>query len=145
MTTFRKVAEGFYVAPQLEPDDFAEAAAMGIKTVINNRPDGEAPDQLSDAEASAAAEAHGLAYVHVPVVSGGIFPDHIAEMKTAIEAHEGPYVAYCRSGTRSCHLWALVSAVREDPDSLIEAAARAGYDLFAMRPFLKEIHGRSGR
>lgn len=144
MTTFRKVADNFYVAPQLEPDDFAEAATMGIKTVINNRPDGEAADQLSDAEARAAAEANGMAYVHVPVVSGGIFPDHIAEMKTAIEAHEGPYVAYCRSGTRSCHLWAMVGAARESPDQLIEAAARAGYDLFAMRPFLKEIHQRSG-
>ena len=144
MTTFRKVAEGFYVAPQLEPDDFAEAAAMGIKTVINNRPDGEAHDQLSDAEARAAAEAHGLAYVYVPVVTGGIFPDHIAEMKEAIDSHDGPFVAYCRSGTRSCHLWALVEAVDEDPDRLIEAAATAGYDLFAMRPFLKEIHARGG-
>ena len=143
MTTFRKVAEGFYVAPQLEPDDFAEAAAMGVKTIINNRPDGEAPDQLSDAEARLAAEAHGMAYIHVPVVSGGIYPDHIADMKAAIEAHEGPYVAYCRSGTRSCHLWAMVSAAKESPDQLIEAAARAGYDLFAMRPFLKEIHQRS--
>jgi uncharacterized protein (TIGR01244 family) len=144
MTTFRKVAEGFYVAPQLEPDDFAEAAAMGIRTVINNRPDGEAPDQLSDAEAQAAAAAHGLAYVHVPVVSGGIYPDHIAQMKTAIEGHEGPYVAYCRSGTRSCHLWALVQAQRQDPDELIAAAAKAGYDLHAMRPLLMEIRRRDG-
>lgn len=144
MTTFRKVAENFYVAPQLEPEDFAEAAAMGIKTVINNRPDGEAHDQLSDAEARAAAEAHGLDYAYVPVVSGGIFPDHIADMKEAIESRAGPYVAYCRSGTRSCHLWALVNAAEHDPDRLIEAAATAGYDLFAMRPFLKEIRGRSG-
>jgi uncharacterized protein (TIGR01244 family) len=144
MTTFRKVADGFYVAPQLEPDDFAEAAAMGIRTVINNRPDGEAPDQLPDAEARAAAEAHGMAYVHVPVVPGGIFPDHIALMKAAIDGHEGPLVAYCRSGTRSCHLWALTMAGREDPDRLIEAAARAGYDLHAMRPLLKEIAQKGG-
>ena len=143
MTTFRKVAEGFYVAPQLEPADFAEAAAMGIKTIINNRPDGEAPGQLSDAEARQVAEAHGMAYVHVPVVPGGIFPDHIADMKVAIEGHAGPYVAYCRSGTRSCHLWAMVSAAKESPDQLIEAAARAGYDLFAVRPLLKDIHQRS--
>jgi len=48
MTTFRKVATNFYVAPQLEPADFAEAAELGIRTVINNRPDGEAPDQLAE-------------------------------------------------------------------------------------------------
>ena len=142
MTTFRKVAEGFYVAPQLEPDDFAEAAVMGVRTVINNRPDGEAPDQLSDEEARALAEAQGLAYVHLPVVSGEMTPDHIAAMRAAIAGHEGPFVAYCRSGTRSCHLWALARAASEDPDELIEAAATAGYDLHAIRPYLKEISQR---
>jgi uncharacterized protein (TIGR01244 family) len=142
MTTFRKVAEGFYVAPQLEPDDFAEAAVMGVRTVINNRPDGEAPDQLSDAEARALAEAQGLTYVHLPVVSGGMSADHVAAMRSAIADHEGPYVAYCRSGTRSCHLWALAQAATEDPDQLIAAAAKAGYDLHAMRPVLKEISQR---
>lgn len=142
MTTFRKVAEGFYVAPQLEPDDFAEAAAMGIRTIINNRPDGEAPDQLPDAEARAAAEAHGLDYVHVPVVSGGLKPADVTAMREAIGAHEGPYVAYCRTGTRSCHLWALANAERDDPDALIAAAASAGYDLHAMRPLLAQQRRR---
>lgn len=140
MTTFRKVADGFYVAPQLEPDDFAEAAAMGIKTIINNRPDGEAPDQLSDAEAAAAAAAHGMAYIQVPVISGGLKPEDVTAMRGAIAAHEGPYVAYCRTGTRSCHVWALATAAREDPDALIQAAARAGYDLHAMRPLLQQMH-----
>ncbi len=144
MTTFRKVARDFYVAPQLEPADFAEASELGIRTVINNRPDGEAPDQLADAEARAAAEAQGLAYVHVPVVTGGISPDRLAAMKAAIEAHPGPFVAYCRSGTRSCHLWAMVKARDEDPDALIAAAASAGYDLGAIRPLLKAIHGKAG-
>ncbi|MCB9968674.1 MAG: TIGR01244 family phosphatase [Geminicoccaceae bacterium] len=144
MTTFRKVASDFYVAPQLEPADFAAAAELGIRTVINNRPDGEAPDQLADAEARALAAAQGLAYVHVPVVSGGILPDHLAAMRAAIDGHQGPFVAYCRSGTRSCHLWALVEARDEDPDALIAAAATAGYDLGAIRPLLKEIHKKAG-
>lgn len=140
MTTFRKLAEGFYVAPQLEPDDFAEAAAMGIRTIINNRPDGEVLDQLSDAEARAAAEAHGLDYVHLPVVSGGLEPGHVAAMREVIDGHAGPHVAYCRTGTRSCHLWALARAASQDPDALIQAAAQAGYDLHAMRPLLQQVN-----
>jgi uncharacterized protein (TIGR01244 family) len=68
--------------------------------------------------------------------------DHVAAMRSAIADHEGPYVAYCRSGTRSCHLWALAQAASEDPDQLIAAAAKAGYDLHAMRPVLKEISQR---
>jgi uncharacterized protein (TIGR01244 family) len=144
MTLFRKLTDDFYVAPQLEIDDFAEAARLGVRTVINNRPDGEAADQLDDAEARAAAEAQGLGYVYVPVVSGGIRADQVAEMQAVIDAHPGPYVAYCRSGTRSCHLWALAKAASEAPDELIAAAARAGYDLHGMRPLLMEIN-RKGR
>ena len=139
MTVFRKVADDFYVAPQLDEADFARARDLGIKTVINNRPDGEAPDQLPDAKARLAAEASGLAYVHVPVVSGGIFPDHIAQMKEALDGTKGPWLAYCRSGTRSCHLWALVSAPGADVDKIVRQAAAAGYDLEATRPLLMRI------
>ena len=58
------------MAPQLpRPRTFAAARAAGIRTIINNRPDGEAADQLSDAEARALAQANGLDYVFVPVVS----------------------------------------------------------------------------
>src|SRR3954468_18586318 len=102
---FRQVANDFYVAPQLQAEDFALARAPGIRTVINNRPDGEAPDQLSDAEARALAEGQGLAYVHVPVVLGSIQPDSIVAFAKAVADSPGPYLAYCRSGTRSCHLW----------------------------------------
>ena len=52
---FRQLADDFYVAPQLAAADFAAARALGIRTVINNRPDGEAVGQLSDTEASAAS------------------------------------------------------------------------------------------
>ncbi len=143
MTTFRKVTPAFYLAPQLEPADFEAAAELGIRTVINNRPDGEAADQMGDAEARAAAEARGLAYVYVPVVTGRISAEHVAAMREAMTAHPGPQVAYCRSGTRSCHLWALVRAAEDDPDTLVAAAAAAGYDIGALRPVLKDIHTRA--
>lgn len=136
---FKKLADGFYVAAQLQPDDFAEAKALGIKTVINNRPDGEATDQLPDALARAEAELAGLAYRFVPVVSGGIFPDHVAQFAEAVDASEGPILAYCRSGTRSTNLWALQAARQLPPDEIIEAAAGAGYDVSGLRPMLDQI------
>ena len=56
----RQVAKDFFVAPQLQAQDFVAARAAGIRTVINNRPDGEAPDQLSDAQARELAPTNGL-------------------------------------------------------------------------------------
>ena len=37
---FIELADGFFVAPQITPDDVREAAAQGVKVIINNRPDG---------------------------------------------------------------------------------------------------------
>ena len=68
--SFRSVAGDYFVAPQLQAADFAAAKDAGIRTIINNRPDGEVADQLSDAEARELAASHGLDYAYVPVVSG---------------------------------------------------------------------------
>jgi sulfide:quinone oxidoreductase len=136
---FRRVADGFFVAPQLLPADFAAASAAGIRTIINNRPDGEAADQLSDAQARELAEANGLAYAFVPVVSGRMGPDDVAAFQAAVAAHPGPHLAYCRSGTRSCHMWAFATAAERPVAQTVEAAAGAGYDLSGVRPILEQL------
>jgi len=138
---FRRVADDFFVAPQLTADDFATAADAGIRTVINNRPDGEALDQLADAEARELASAAGLRYAFVPVVSGGIQPEAMLAMAEAVEGNPGPYLAYCRSGTRSCYLWALQAARQRPAEEIVAAAAAAGYDLGALAPLLRRING----
>ena len=130
---FRKVDEQFFVASQLEPADFAAARDQGVRTIINNRPDGEVWVQLSSAEAEGLAREAGLDYVHIPVVSGQMTREDVDAMRRAVAEREGPILAYCRSGTRSCHLWALGSAADGRPASeIVEGAAGAGYDLASM-------------
>ena len=138
---FRQVADDFFVAPQLQPADFAAARALGIRTVINNRPDGEAPDQLSDVQARALAEAEGLAYVFVPVISGAIQPEAIAAFSEALKKHPGPYLAYCRSGTRSCFMWSFAAARTLPPETILESAQAAGYDVSPALPLLRKLAG----
>lgn len=138
---FRRVADGFFVAPQLEAADFAAARALGVRTVINNRPDGEASGQLSDGAARKLAAEAGLAYAFVPVVSGGIGPEAMAAFVEAIDGNPGPYLAYCRSGTRSCYLWALQEARRRPVPEIVAAAAAAGYDVAPATPLLRRIGG----
>jgi uncharacterized protein (TIGR01244 family) len=136
---FRQVANDFFVAAQLVAPDFAAARDAGIRTVINNRPDGEAVDQLSDAEARTLAAAAGLDYEFVPVVSGRLGPDDVTALARAISSHPGPFLAYCRSGTRSCHLWAFATAGARPVEETIRAAAAAGYDLAPVRPVLERL------
>lgn len=130
MTEFRHVTEDLSVAPQLAPADMAEAARQGFRLVINNRPDDEQDGQPSSAEMEAAARAAGLDYAHIPV-RGGPTADQVQANRAAIEAADGPVLAFCRSGTRSIVTWSLgemVSGARPR-DELSKLGAAAGYDL----------------
>src|SRR5690242_15704909 len=99
MADFRRVTDHLSVSPQITPDEVSEAKARGFTTIINNRPDGEAPDQPASAEIEAAARAAGLTYVHVPV-RGMPTPEQVDETRRTIEQSEGPVLAFCRTGTR---------------------------------------------
>ncbi len=130
MADIRSITPDFAVAPQLSPADMAEAARLGFVLVVNNRPDGEAPDQPGGAVMEQAAKAAGLAYVAIPV-RGGPTPDQVLAMQAAAEGAGGPVLAFCRSGTRSIITWALgqAGAGGRDPGELIAHARAAGYDL----------------
>ncbi len=110
--TTQTIAPGFAVAAQLSASQMADAAAQGYKTVINNRPDGEGgPDQPLSQVIAAAAHAHGLHYVHLPVVSGAITPEQALAMRTALESAPQPVLAFCRSGARSAQLYGLAQSI----------------------------------
>ena len=74
---------------------------QGFKTIINNRPDNEAPNQPSDNEISDRAKEQGLSYFYIPISPSGISAENIEQTIIALERTEGPVLAFCRSGTRS--------------------------------------------
>ena len=140
MTDIRALNDRVAVAPQIHADDLPAIAAAGYVAVINNRPDGEEPGQPAGAAIRAAAEAAGLSYHEVPVGQMGIGPAQLDAMTAALAQADGPVLAYCRSGTRSCNLWALAAArAGRDPALLVAQGAQAGYDLSALRPTLDAL------
>ena len=140
----RRIDETISVAPQIAPEDVPGLAEAGFKGIVNNRPEGEEHGQPSGDAVRAAAEAAGLSYVAIPVTHAGFSADMVEQMADALEAAGGPVLAYCRSGTRSCNLWALAEASRGgDPDALTAKAAGAGYDISGIRPLLDGLSGRA--
>lgn len=117
------------VSPQISVDDVAAIKAAGFAAIINNRPDGEVPDQPAGDAIRQAAEAAGLEYHYIPLGREGISSDMVEKTKEALEGSAGPVFAYCRSGTRSTTLWALSQAGRMPASEIISAAANAGYDV----------------
>ncbi|MEG8043724.1 TIGR01244 family sulfur transferase [Sphingomonas faeni] len=138
----RQINESISVAPQIAVEQVAEIAAAGYTTIVNNRPDDEDAGQPSGDAIRAAAEAAGLKYVSIPVTHAGFSHPQIDAMTQALTDSDGPVLAYCRSGTRSCNLWALAAAkAGRNPNLLLAQAEDAGYDLRGIRPMLDALAG----
>ncbi|MBN8488078.1 MAG: TIGR01244 family phosphatase [Burkholderiales bacterium] len=102
----QQIAADVCVAPQLTPEAMAEAARLGFKAVVNNRPDFEhGPDQPTNASIQAAAEAAGLVYRHLPVAGGYQSPEQIAAFAQLLRDLPRPLLCFCRSGARSTRLY----------------------------------------
>jgi uncharacterized protein (TIGR01244 family) len=127
------LAPGVSAAGKLDRADIEALAASGVRTIVNNRPDGEDPGQLPADEARLLAEARGIAYHHIPVTAATLTRGDVDAMEAVLAAAEQPIVLHCRSGTRSTLLWGLVR-LRQGAEalSLVAEAARHGIDIAAL-------------
>ena len=102
----RELDDKVLVSGQIRPDEIAALRAEGVTLIVNNRPDGEEPNQPLGVEIEEAAAAAGIDYRSVPIIRG-IGPADADAMRDAISSSRGKVLAFCRSGTRSALAWAL--------------------------------------
>ena len=117
------------VSPQIVADDLPAIAAAGFRSIICNRPDGEAADQPTYEEIETAASAAGLEARYLPIVAGKVRDEDAEEFGTALLELPGPVFAYCRTGTRSATLWSLSQARTLSAADILAATRSAGYDM----------------
>ena len=141
---FNKLSDTVYASPQIAESDIAEAQRLGVKLIVNNRPEGESEDQVPGSAIEAAARAAGIGYVAIPVTHAGFSEAQVVAMAEALGKADGPVLAYCRSGTRSTLLWALAQAKGgADPQTIATQAAAAGYDIAPVRPIVDMLAGKA--
>lgn len=137
---FRQITDTVFASPQIGTEAIAEAKAMGIVRIVNNRPEGESDDQTPGEVIEAEARAAGIDYVAIPVGHGGFSQAQVDAMAEALGSADGPVLAYCRSGTRSTLLWALARAKAGDNPAVIASkAAAAGYDVSPIRQLINML------
>ncbi len=137
MHDFRKLSEGVLASPQLTLADVETARSDGVKTIINNRPEGEAADQTPGPVIEAAARKAGMDYVSIPIRPGEFTDAQVQAMVDALSKADGKVLAYCRTGTRSTLLWALARAKSGVPiETIASAASSASYDISPIMPAL---------
>lgn len=145
MTDFRRLSPTMLASPQIDAAQVRSAKDHGVTLIINNRPDGEAPEEPQGAEIESAAHAAGLDYVAIPVGHSGFGDSQITAMRDALASAEGTVLAYCRSGTRSTFLWSLAQASEgKSPQDIAAAAQDAGYDITPIRSAMDILAGQAG-
>jgi len=132
-STLAELAPGLSVAGKLDRSDIEALAEAGVRTIVNNRPDGEDQGQLPAAEARRIAESRGMAYHHIPVTAASLSRADVDAFAEVLKTAPTPIVAHCRAGPRSALLWAL-ARMRDgdDPSALVAEAARHGIDIAAL-------------
>ena len=128
------ITPGFAVTAALAPGDFAEAARLGFRAILSNRPDGEDVDQLSGRQEAVHAWRAGLRFAHVPASKLDLLTDPVVEgMADAVRRLDGPILAHCKSGIRSAIIWAAASARSQSVDCVLETLTAAGFELDFLR------------
>ncbi|MEN8895504.1 MAG: TIGR01244 family sulfur transferase [Yoonia sp.] len=129
----RQITPDYAVSPQIDPTDLPAIAAAGFTCIICNRPDEEVPTSHQAYAMKIATEAAGLQFVRIPVTHQGLNMDMITQQRAALDASEGPVLAYCASGTRSSIVWSLGQAGDMPTDDILAATQAVGYELGGLR------------
>lgn len=104
--SIQQLSEEVSVCGQIGLDDLEAIAQLGFKTLVNNRPDGESPNQPSHAEIQKKAETLGLAVHYLPLGMGQApCANLLKDFKHILAISQKPLLAYCRSGNRSTQIY----------------------------------------
>lgn len=109
--SIQKISEDYSVTGQITPANMVQIAEMGFKSIICNRPDGEATTQPSFAEIEKAAIEAGLGAKYLPVPPA---PPKIGDAQKLVDMLaelEAPVLAYCGSGARAANLWNMCKTI----------------------------------
>ncbi len=137
----RKITDAFSVSPQIEVADVPAIKEAGFRAILCNRPNGEDAGQPDIAAIEAAAQAAGLEFRAVPIVSGALTETNVEDFNAALAEMPAPVLAYCRSGTRCTTMWSISQIDQMPEGEIVSAAADAGYD---MRGIVAQMSGQRG-
>ena len=124
-----KVTNDYYVSDQITIEDIETIKKEGFKTVFCHRPNDEEPNQPAAESIKEIVEENELNFIHQPVIGSMLNMQDVANFSELYESAEKPIFAYCRTGTRSCTLWALSQMGNLKADEIINLTSAAGYNL----------------
>ncbi len=145
----KPLTENVSVSEQITLDRLPQIRSAGFRTLIDLRPDGEAPDQPASADVAKAAEQAGMRFAYVPIPHGDIPASSVETFGQAFANLPKPVLLYCRSGRRAARTWALMEASRPngmDAAAIVSAVSSVDQPIDDLRDQIaKRIASRSER
>ena len=106
-----ELAPQVYVSGQLFEHDVRLLAKQGIRSILNNRHDGESPGQPPSADLAKVAEELGVTFVHFPVDSRSITEQGVKDFAKVCDELKRPLHIFCRVGARSTRMWEMAESL----------------------------------
>jgi len=128
----KQLNENVYIADQLSIDDVSELKALGIKTIVNNRPDHEEESQPISADIAEQAVKNNIDYYDLPIISGMYPVKSVEKLTELLNQLKYPVVIFCRTGNRSVNLWALSQLNKFGYQYVFRKAKSIGYDIHSI-------------
>ncbi|RPH19876.1 MAG: TIGR01244 family phosphatase [Alteromonadaceae bacterium TMED7] len=102
----QQLNKSVYIASKVDISDINKLKAIGIQSVINNRPDNEEDGQPLSGDLSEYAASINIDYYYLPIASGHYPVTSVDKLTELLSTAELPVVIFCRTGRRSINLWA---------------------------------------
>jgi len=102
-----ELAPQVYVSGQVFEHDIRLMAKQGVRSIMNNRPDGESMGQPLSADLAKTAEELGMTYLNLPIDPRAITRQDVDAFAKARDELERPLLIFCRTGARSTTVWEL--------------------------------------
>ena len=102
-----ELAPQVYVCGQLFETDIGLVPKQGVRSIVNNRADGESEGQPASADLEKVAAEHGIAFLHFPVDAKSISREEAEAFMSACDELKRPLLIFSRSGRRSIKIWEM--------------------------------------
>jgi len=134
----RQLTKDVSVSTQITVDDVKAIRDKGFRTIVNMRPDDEAPEHAKYPEMQTAAQAAGLGYGYIPLKKGKPMPATAPEaLVSVLTRMPKPVLLFEETPERPAKVWALAEASRAgglDADAILAAVKSAGFSADDLAP-----------
>ncbi len=140
MTIPQFLTDDIWIIGSLSGASLTSLRALGIKTIVNLRPDGESDDQLPNRVLADVARQLNFNYRYLPVASHEVLSAAAsADVLDTLTRLSRPLVLACASGQRAAVAWAAAMSQTMAIDEVLDITTRAGFNLELLRDDLAAL------